>query len=266
MTTQNREDRLLLKDALPRLYAHMEETLRRDWPELLEQLGSLYLVRRCRCGLDGCVSFVCESADVRFAPINGRRPLSYPLDDIHGWFSVSDDGVLAGFEILNDYYDGYLNSRLVDAGLGFDAPSANATTDNPSEGPHSGGVGSPQPFDLGSEAQEQETSTQSVYMSAGATQHLIEYRLDVQAFSPEDVADFAEAAMASDGIPDVTAAQNVRYPSLLSVAVHDQTERMFKSRMPLYKVEKGFEARTVVPEGACQNSADAVRQRETGRG
>ncbi|PNG48797.1 MULTISPECIES: hypothetical protein [unclassified Variovorax] len=250
MTTQNRDDRVFIKNAMPRFYAHVEETLSLDRPELLEQLGSLHLVGRCNCGLDGCVSFVCESADARFASINGRRPLSYPLDNMHGWYTVSDDGVLAGFEILNDYDDGYLNSRLLDAGFGFEARSAEATLKESSGGADGDGEGSPPPLKLGTKAQEKKTSTRSVYMTAGATQHLIEYRLGVQAYGPEEVLDFTEVAMASNASPEVTVAQKVRYLSLLSVAVRDQrTERMFKARMPLNEVEDGFEVRTVVPEG-----------------
>lgn len=255
MTTQSCDDRAFIKDALPRLYAQIQETLSCDWPELLEQLRSLYLVGRCKCGLDGCVSFICESADARFAPVNGRRPLSYSLDEIHGWYSVSDDGVLAGFEILNDYDDGYLNSRLVEAGLGFNVPSANATIEEPLEGADGDGEGSSLPFACGSEVQEQKASIHSVYMTAAATQHLIEYRLGVQAYSPEEVADFTETVMAASASPKVTVAENVRYPSLLSVAVLDQTERMFKLRMPLNKVEDGFEGRTVVPEGIFKSPA-----------
>lgn len=247
MTTQSRDDRIFIKDALPRLYAQVQERLRCDWPDMLEQLRSLYLVERCKCGLDGCVSFICESADARFAPVNGRRPLSYSLDDIHGWYSVSDDGVLAGFEILNDYDDGYLNSRLIEAGLGFNAPSANTTIEESSE--RVDGEGSSRPFECSSEVQEQKASTYSVYMTAAATQHLIEYRLGVQAYSPEEVADFTETVMAASASPEVTVVESVRYPSLLSVAVLDQAARMFKLRMPLNKVEGGFEVRTVVPEG-----------------
>lgn len=255
MSTQSRADRIFIKDALPRLYAQVHETLSCNWPELLEQLRLLYLVRRCKCGLDGCVSFICESADARFAPINCRRPLSYSLDDIHGWYSVSDDGVLSGFEILNDYDDGYLNSHLIEAGFGFNAPSTNAITEEPSEGTGSDGKEPSRHLARGSEAQEQQASDHSVYMTPAATRHLIEYRLGVQAYSTEEVVNFTETAMAASASPEVTAAENARYVSLLSVAVLDQAERKFKSRMPLNKVDGGFEVCTVVPEGIFKSPA-----------
>lgn len=236
MIMQSPDNRVFIKDALPRFYAEIQGRLRCDWPDLLEQLQWLYLVKRCKCGLEGCVSFVCESAEARFAPVNGRRPLSYPLDDIHGWYSISEDRVLSGFEILNDYADGYLNSRLVEAGLGSNAPLTNSTIEEPPEGAYCEGKGSAQPFECSSNAQKPKAWSKSVYMTAAATQHLLEYRLGVQAYSAEEVADLTEAVMAASASPELTVAENVRYPSLVSVAMLDQSARMFKLRMPLKPV------------------------------
>ncbi|WP_143684573.1 hypothetical protein [Variovorax sp. KK3] len=249
MTKLTFEARVFIKDALPRLYGDVKRTLLRDRPEMLEQLELLYLVERCKCGLDGCVSFVCESADARFTPINGRRPLSYPLGEVHGWYSLSDDGVFAGFEVLDDYDDGYLDSCLVEAGFGSNASGATPTTEDPSEVAKGKWDGSLPPIEPRSEDQEQKTSTNSVYMTAPAVQHLIEYRLAVQAYSREEIVDFTDAAMAANATPQATVVRGFRYPSLLSAAVHESTRRVFNLRMPLNKSKDGFEMRTVVPEG-----------------
>lgn len=247
MIMQSYADRVFMKDALPRLYEHAHKVLSDQWPELLEQLQSLYLVSRCKCGLDGCVSFMCESSDARFAPINRRRPLSYPLNGIHGWYSISDDGVLAGFEILNDYDDGYLDSQLIEAGFGSNITSSNAVINETSEcGASEEGLS--RNFECDSKAQEEQATARSVYMTSAATQHLIEYRLGVQAFTPEEVTDFVENAMASSATPEATVAGNVRYPSLLSAAFQDRIGRKFKLRMSLDKIYGGYEVRTVVPE------------------
>lgn len=255
MNTQSHDDRVFIKDALPRLYAEIQTRLQRDWPDLLEQLQLLYLVKRCKCGLEGCVSFMCESADTRFAPVNGRRPLSYPLSGIHGWYSVSEDRVLAGFEILNDYADGYLNSRLVEAGLGSNTPLAKAAAEGQSKNAHDAVEGLSQPFENHTEGQEQSAPNRSIYTTPAATQHVIEYRLGVQAYSPEEIADFTEAAMAPTATLEATAVENVRHPSLLSVAMLEQKARMFKVRMPLKLIEGGLEVRTIVPEGIFQSPA-----------
>ncbi|MFH0130036.1 hypothetical protein ACGLHS_07480 [Variovorax sp. VaC1] len=247
MNQKNCDDRISIKDALPRLYASVAQTLRRDRPELLEQLESLYLVDRCKCGMDGCVSFTCESADARFAPINSRRPLSYPLDDIHGWYSVSEDGVLAGFEILDDYEDEYVSSRLADSGLGFNFRSSATKVEKRHENLDKNG--SARTFEAESATETEKQSTNSVYMTAGSTQHLIDYRLKVQGYEPKEIAEFAEAAMASTARPEATIIRGAQYPSLVSVAVRDLvTQRVCEVRMPLNKVGGGFEARSLVPE------------------
>lgn len=106
-----------LKDALPRFYEDMEDTLKCEWPELLPQLPHLYITRRCSCGGEDCRSFSCESDDQRFAPINGRRPFSYSIMRVNGCYQVSNDNVLSGFEILDDYWDGYLDRALTEAGF-----------------------------------------------------------------------------------------------------------------------------------------------------
>ena len=248
MTMQSPDDRVFIKDALPRLYAEIQERLRCDWPDLLEQLHSLYLVKRCKCGLEGCVSFMCESADARFAPVNGRRPLSYPLNDIRGWYSVSDDHVLTGFEILDDSADGYLNTRLIEAGFGFNSPLIKATIAVRSEGADRDEKGSSESLECSAEVPEPKASSNSVYMTAAATQHLIEYRLGVQAYSPEESADFTEAAMAPTASTESSVVENVRHLSLLSVAL-EQKARMFKVRMPLKRIKGGLEVRTIIPEG-----------------
>ncbi len=116
------ENRKYLKDALPRFYEDMEDTLKCDWPELLPQLSRLYIVSRCPCKDPTCRSFSCESDDERYAPINGRRPLSYSIMRVHGRYQVSDDGVLSGFEILDDYHDDSLERELTAAG--FPSPLA----------------------------------------------------------------------------------------------------------------------------------------------
>ena len=108
-------DRKYLKDALPRFYEDLEDTLKCDWPELLPQLPHLYITERCLCG--GCQSFSCESDNPQYAPINGRRPLSYEIARIDGRYSVSHDGILSGFEILNDYWDGSMETGLTAAGF-----------------------------------------------------------------------------------------------------------------------------------------------------
>ena len=110
-------NRKYLKDALPRLYEDMEDTLKCDWPELLPQLARLYITRRCPCGDEDCRSFDCESDDPRYAPIGGRQPMSYAIARVDGWYQVSADGVLSGFEILSDYWDGALERGLVAAGF-----------------------------------------------------------------------------------------------------------------------------------------------------
>lgn len=110
-------NRKYLRNALPRFYEDMEDTLKCDWPELLPQLGRLFIVSRCQCGQEDCRSFSCESDDPRYAPINGRRPLSYSIGRLNGWYQVSADGVLSGFEILDDYWDGSLGRGLTAAGF-----------------------------------------------------------------------------------------------------------------------------------------------------
>ena len=110
-------NRKYLKTALPRFYEDMEDTLKLDWPELLPQLEHLYITSRCQCGGEDCRSFNCESDDLQYAPINGRQPLSYSIARVNGWYEVSADGVLSGFEILDDYWDGSLERGLAAAGF-----------------------------------------------------------------------------------------------------------------------------------------------------
>lgn len=110
-------NRKYLKDALPRFYGDLEDTLKCDWPEMLPQIAHLYITRRCQCGDEDCRSFDCESDDPRYVPIGGRRPLSYAIARVDGWYQVSPEGVLSGFEILSDYWDGSLERGLVAAGF-----------------------------------------------------------------------------------------------------------------------------------------------------
>lgn len=110
-------ERKYLRDVLPRFYEDVEDTLKCDWPELLPQLERLYIVDRCSCGQQECRTFSCESDDPRYCPINGRRPFSYSIKRVDGVYQVSDDGVLSGFEILSDYWDGSLERGLTAAGF-----------------------------------------------------------------------------------------------------------------------------------------------------
>ncbi|MBV7541967.1 hypothetical protein [Acidovorax sp. sic0104] len=110
-------EKKFLKDALPRFYEDVEATLKCDRPDLLSQLPHLYITARCSCADEDCRSFTCESNDPRYAPVGGRRPLSYPIARVDGNYSVSSDGVLSGFEILSDYWDNSLDRDLTAAGF-----------------------------------------------------------------------------------------------------------------------------------------------------
>jgi hypothetical protein len=110
-------DKKFLKDTLPCFYEDVEDTLKCDRPDLLAQLLHLYITARCSCGDEECRSFTCESDDPRYAPIGGRRPLSYPIARVDGNYSVSSDGVLSGFAVLSDYLDNALDRGLTAAGF-----------------------------------------------------------------------------------------------------------------------------------------------------
>ena len=110
-------DRKYLKDAFPRFYEDLEDTLKCEWPEFLPQIPHLYLTGRCSCKDADYRTFNCESDHADYAPINGRRPFSYALNRVNGWYAVSADGIMSGFEILEDYFNGSLEDGLTAAGM-----------------------------------------------------------------------------------------------------------------------------------------------------
>ena len=213
---------------LPRLFDDVAATLQQTHPQLLEQLRTLRVVARCQCGTPGCVSLVCESSDKRYAPVNGQQPLSFPIQGIHGWYAVSASGVLSGFEVLDDYSDQAIAQQL--QSFGFEA-------------------GEPLPPQAPDDTHEDGSAT-SVYMTAAATAHLIAYRSGLQAFSPEAMADYMEAAMRADAEAVETRVNGTAHLSLLSTTITDPgTQRELRARLLLRRRKAGFEVRNMVPEG-----------------
>lgn len=112
------ETRKYLKDALPRFYEDLEDTLKCDWPELLPQLPHLYITGRCNCGMADCKSFDCGSDHPHYGAFKGRRAFSYEIARVDGYYSVFPEGVMSGsFEVLRDYWDGSLELGLTAAGF-----------------------------------------------------------------------------------------------------------------------------------------------------
>lgn len=94
------------------------------------------------------------------------------------------------------------------------------------------------------------TAGRNVYMTDDGTSHLIERRMQDQGFSAEEVAQFAENAMAKRARADLNVAKGDQNPSLLNSGVKDPaTGRVYSARMPFRQVEDGYEVRSVVPEG-----------------
>lgn len=220
----------LLRNVLPRLYRDVAQTLAREYPALLPQLAQLQVTRRCECGMDICLSFHCESADPALAPLAGRRPLAYPLAQPGGWYFVAQDDVLTGFELLDDYPDGYLAEELAHAGL-LPGPAPDAH-----DGPDTGDPETPR------------AGAATVSMPPDCMQHLIGMRLEGQGFMPEEVVEFLRSAMAeeAEAVPSPATSR----PSMRGLAMHDPvTGRMFGPRLVLRGTARGFDARSVLPEG-----------------
>lgn len=114
-----------LKELMPRLYDDIKKDFA-DWvhgEQLIEQLDELYVVGRCSCGADFCCNFWVESADPKYAPIGGRRPLYSDLESVTGasimigLSSIDEEEIFTGFEILSDYDDRYIDKQLESIGL-----------------------------------------------------------------------------------------------------------------------------------------------------
>ena len=216
-----------LQLCLPRLFDDLTATLQQSQPQLLEQLRALQVVARCQCGAPGCASLICESSNPKWAPTHGGRPLSFPIQGVHGWFAVSAQGILSGIEIMDDYQDQSIAYQLQRLGFTSGKPSPAPLSDDEDEG-----------------------NATSVFMTPDANAHLAAYRKGVQFFSAEDIVEYIAAALRAEAEPSETKVQGISHVSLLSNAMTCPiTQRAFRSRLLLQTRNTGFAIRNMVPEG-----------------
>lgn len=103
--------------------------------------------------------------------------------------------------------------------------------------------------------------SRDVFMTDASANHLLAGRIRQDGFSPEEVARFAEQAMASCARPDLNTAKGGQNPSLLNGGLRDQaTGRPYDARMPLRQAEDGYEVRSVVPEGLRSRNNKAPKR------
>lgn len=95
-----------------------------------------------------------------------------------------------------------------------------------------------------------------VYMTDDGVRHLLAGRIGQDGYTPEQVTQFAQQAMAKRSSPDLNVAKGGQAPGLLSAGLVDLASgRPYSARMPLKQVDDGLEVRTVVPEGlAARNN------------
>lgn len=93
-------------------------------------------------------------------------------------------------------------------------------------------------------------TTTDVRMSDDAFKHLHGKRILQEGYSPEEVAKFAEQAMAKRSRVDLDPGKARQQPSLLNEGMRDQvTGKRYDARMPLDSQGDAFGVRSAVPDG-----------------
>jgi hypothetical protein len=110
--------RVYFKDAMPRLYAEMAAWIHQNGcDKLMPQIATMFITGRCDCGSEQCIYFWIESSSGLYAILGGRRPtFTDTRTSETGVMAVYSDmkgtGILAGFERIGDYPDGYIQKQL----------------------------------------------------------------------------------------------------------------------------------------------------------
>lgn len=85
-------ERKYLKDVLPRLYHEAVAWLAdSDWPELVDQLPSLFITDRCNCGSGECSQFFLDSEIPKLSRELGSTLLQRPL-----YYDMGSSGLMIG--------------------------------------------------------------------------------------------------------------------------------------------------------------------------
>lgn len=94
------------------------------------------------------------------------------------------------------------------------------------------------------------STSRDVFMTDKALEHVVERRIEGRAFSPEDVARFAESALERRARPELDVSKAGQNPALRNTNVVDPvTGRRHDAFMPFKQGEDGYEVRTVYAPG-----------------
>ncbi|MCW8826304.1 MAG: hypothetical protein OQK78_07755 [Gammaproteobacteria bacterium] len=102
-----------LHELMPRFYINMKRYLDSEWPELSPQLDTLIVTRRCGCEDPNCTDFSVKQTSNKYQKQKGViHYYDTSIQEIHPTLAIQGDNYLKGFEITNDYRDGYINRCL----------------------------------------------------------------------------------------------------------------------------------------------------------